>query len=118
MYYLTATQWENPTLFGLFFLMDTQATGAAIIMGNMEAQKRTKDSLKGFVGSIGTAAFGFGATVWTGLYDGVFKPNLEQHFMCSSVLSGILVFFLFVFFVVYCTVTLCVSMMIRWLLVV
>ncbi|CAD7965387.1 unnamed protein product [Amoebophrya sp. A120] len=78
------------TLFGLFFAMDAQATGAAIIMAQMEAQKKTPAQFKGIVGSICAASFGLGATLWVAAYDSFFKPDIEQHFFFSAMVSGLL----------------------------
>eukprot|EP00392_Amoebophrya_sp_AT5.2_P008565 g8593.t1 len=103
MFVLTIHHWDSPTLFGIFFAMDAQATGAAIIMAQMEAQKKTPPEFKGVanrnnvhfaivdarqVGSICAASFGLGATLWVSGYDMFLKPDIEKHFLAGSTSSG------------------------------
>ncbi|CAD7948521.1 unnamed protein product [Amoebophrya sp. A25] len=88
MFLLSKLRIDQPSLFGLLFFLDAQATGAAIIMANMQAQKLTPQSFKGVVGSICAAAFGFGATLWVANYDGYLKPDIDSHFLLSAVVSS------------------------------
>ena len=77
-----------PTIFGLCFFLDTQASGGAIILAAMESQKIAPVAIKGAIGSCMTGAFGFGATVWVGLYDHLFRPDVGFHFLASAVSSS------------------------------
>ncbi len=93
MAHLCATRNGTPLLFGLCFLLDTQATGAAIILTQMEVQRRAPAGWRGLVGSVCTGAFGCGAMVWVSLYDMVLKPDLRSHFVVSAAVSAVLLAF-------------------------
>jgi len=88
MFFMTIFNSFNVWAFAFCLWIDAQSSGLTIIFVQMQAQKVTLDpKRRGTAASICTAAFGFGAVLWTTMYDIVFKPNMELHFFYGCVAS-------------------------------
>lgn len=87
MYYCAVTHIENVWLFGAFFLMDTQGMSSGLIMGLKEVQRASPGKFGGIMASLSKAAFGFGAVVHVSLFDYVYTPDVEKHFLCAGILG-------------------------------
>lgn len=87
MYYCAVTHNENVWLFGAFFLMDTQGMSAGLIMGLKEVQRASPGKFGGIMASLSKAAFGLGAVVHVSLFDYVYSPDVEKHFLCAGIVG-------------------------------
>lgn len=90
--YIVAAKMDCPLFFGACCLVEGQATGAIIIVGQSEVMRHVQPPGKAL--AVVKTAIGFGPALWGAAYAAWFVPKIEFLYVASA---GLLVIFIAVF---------------------
>eukprot|EP00927_Polykrikos_kofoidii_P048644 TRINITY_DN42893_c0_g1_i1.p1 TRINITY_DN42893_c0_g1~~TRINITY_DN42893_c0_g1_i1.p1 ORF type:complete len:429 (+),score=43.17 TRINITY_DN42893_c0_g1_i1:65-1351(+) len=83
---ITATRFDWPVLFGMCALIEAQATGCLIIVGQTEVLRCVLPPRTGTALSMVKSAIGFGPGIWGFAYATLFAPRVDILYFFASIL--------------------------------